>query len=154
MEVKNIQNRETDPGIYAMVTSCNGNKLNGRRVVRVASCQVASCQSGELSEWRVVRVASCQGGKLSVWRVERWQAVRWRVVRWRVVRASLQNILRNLSAKFPSEHGNCEIRTWEFGWKNLHVQYKWKCFLVWTNVIAPPPSIDENVTLEFLCRFS
>jgi hypothetical protein len=33
-------------------------------VVMVASCQVASCQSGELSELRVVRVASCQGGEL------------------------------------------------------------------------------------------
>jgi hypothetical protein len=25
---------------------------------------VASCQSGNLSEWQVVRVASCQGGEL------------------------------------------------------------------------------------------
>jgi hypothetical protein len=64
IEVKNNQNRETDPGIYAMVTSCNGGELSGWRVVIVASCQVASCQSGELSEWQVVRVASCQGGEL------------------------------------------------------------------------------------------
>jgi hypothetical protein len=41
--------------------------LSGWRVVIVASCQVASCQSGELSEWRVVRVAGCQGGELSEW---------------------------------------------------------------------------------------
>jgi hypothetical protein len=64
IEVKNNQNRETDPGIYAIVTSCQGGELSGWRVVIVASCQVASCQSGELSEWRVVRVASCQGGEL------------------------------------------------------------------------------------------
>jgi hypothetical protein len=30
----------------------------------VGSCKVASCQGGELSEWRVVRVASCEGGEL------------------------------------------------------------------------------------------
>jgi hypothetical protein len=27
----------------------------------------------------------------------------------------LKNISRTLFAKFPSEHGNCKIRTWEFG---------------------------------------
>jgi hypothetical protein len=32
IEVKNNQNRETDPGIYAMVTSCNGGELSGWRV--------------------------------------------------------------------------------------------------------------------------
>jgi hypothetical protein len=36
----------------------------------------------------------------------------------------LQDILRTLFAKFPSEHGNCDLGTWEFGWKNLHVQMK------------------------------
>jgi hypothetical protein len=51
------------------VRSCNGDELNGWRVVRVTSCKMASCrgascQSGELSGWRVVKVASCQGGEL------------------------------------------------------------------------------------------
>jgi hypothetical protein len=64
IEVKNNQNEENDPGIYDVVTSCNGGELSGWGVVIVASCKVASCQSGELSEWRVVRVASCQGGEL------------------------------------------------------------------------------------------
>jgi hypothetical protein len=32
IEVKNHQNKETDPGIYAMVTSCNGGELSGWRV--------------------------------------------------------------------------------------------------------------------------
>jgi hypothetical protein len=59
IEVKNNQNKENDPGIYAMVMSCSGGELSGWRVVIVASCQVASCQSGELSGWRVFRVASC-----------------------------------------------------------------------------------------------
>jgi hypothetical protein len=40
-----------------MVASCPG-------VVIVLSCKVASCQSGELSWWRVVRVASCHGVEL------------------------------------------------------------------------------------------
>jgi hypothetical protein len=51
--VKNNQNREGDPGIYTIVTSCNGGELSGWRFVIVASCKAASCQSGEWSEWRV-----------------------------------------------------------------------------------------------------
>jgi hypothetical protein len=46
-------------------------KVASCQVVMVASCQsdgascnVAKCKGGELSEWRVVRVASCQGGEL------------------------------------------------------------------------------------------
>jgi hypothetical protein len=56
---------------------------------------VASCQGGELSEWRVVRVARCQGAELSEWRVEKW-----RVVRWRVVRASIQGRCYRLCSSY------------------------------------------------------
>jgi hypothetical protein len=46
------------------VASCQSGELSEWRVVRVASCKVAICQSGELSGWRVVRVTRCQGGEL------------------------------------------------------------------------------------------
>jgi hypothetical protein len=48
IEVKNNKNKENDPGIYAIVTSCNDGELSGWRVVIVASCKVASCAGGEL----------------------------------------------------------------------------------------------------------